>query len=252
MRILSLAVAFGLVLGAACSSSGGGAPSAPPGDAGLADAPGTDGAIVTDAGATVVPSAGQGTGAPLFVSVEVLGTALSGSTPIAHASVVVRDLSASKGLDGAEVTITPRGGEAVKLPGQGGAAYEANLPAGWATSYEVSVMHPSGSRTGIVAFAPAAFTIAIDPPPKVNTASTMTWTPSGDEEVAVFVMAGRFVTKSASPLPDTGSVEVPPNAFPDATIAAITVQRLRSFIVANQLQATIALRVNVPSMTIQP
>jgi len=92
--------------------------------------------------------------------------------------------------------------------------YVGTLDIGWVAAYELSVEHPWGSLTGIPVTPPTTFTIGLDPPPKVSTSSTVTWTPHGETDVTALIQTGEYSTPMNSPLDDTGSFKLPTTAYP--------------------------------------
>jgi hypothetical protein len=188
-------------------------------------------------------SIGVVSGDKLFVQLQ-LAVRLT-TPPSTYALVSVLDTVTSKSLDGATVTLTPLGGAPVTLPGGGGIPYQKGFASGWVESYDLSVTHAAGSRTGIVVKPPNNFTVAISPTPKVGAKSTVSWTPSGEASVFVYVLLGKYGTPTATPLPDNGSFEVPETAFPAPAAKGLQleVQRVRNVsvpsAVAMQLQVSV-------------
>jgi len=187
---------------------------------------------IADAGEV---SVGVATGDNLLVQLQ-LAVRMT-TPPSTYALVSVLDTVTSKALDRATVTLTPLGGAPVTLPGGGGIPYQKGFASGWVASYDLSVTHAVGSRTGIVVKPPNDFTVAISPPPKVGAKSTVTWTPSGEASVFVYVLLGKYGTPTGSPLPDNGSFEVPETAFPAPAAKGLQleVQRVRNVSVPSAL-----------------
>ncbi len=163
------------------------------------------------------------------LSVHVQLTIRLTTPPSTYASVAARNTVTDKLLDGATVTLTPLGGAPITLTGGGGIPYQKGFASGWVESYDLSVTSAVGSRTGIVVKPPNNFTVAIAPPPKVGAKSIVTWTPSGDPSVLVYVLVGKYGTPTGTPLLDNGSFAVPETAFPAPAAKGIQleVQRAR-------------------------
>ncbi len=166
------------------------------------------------------------TGDPLQVTVQIVVRMLT--QPSTHAVVGVYNPVTSSQPDGATVTLTPSGESPIVLGGGGGIPYQKGFQLGWVASYELSISHTSGSRTGIVITPASAHTVALDPPPKVDTPTLVTWTPSGETDVGAHVLLGKYGTPSASPLPDSGSFMVPATAFPAPGGNSVTLEVQRS------------------------
>lgn len=241
MRLAIGLLGAGLFFGCTASTEAGGADTTT--DA-AADAA-TDGASTLDGGSPaadggdVGPAAdamptgwtGTTTGAGLFVQVNLTLTLLS--PPSAYASVSVRPTATSGAISGATVTITPEGGAAKGLGGSTPMVYQGNVA--FAPSYELSVTHASGTRTGIRLVPPRPHTPDLAGTPKVGTPITATWTPNGEADVKAYVIIGKYGTPSASPLPDTGSFEVPGSAFTSTSSVVLQVQRQLNVIAPNEV-----------------
>lgn len=163
-----------------------------------------------DAGASQTWT-GTPSGDALQIGLQVFVKLLS--PPETDAMVSVLHIPTQKHLDGANVTLTPLGAAPITLSDTGDMTYDGSFPGDWAASYELNVEHPLGSRKGIIVTTPSKFSIAINPPPKADTPSTVTWTPFGEANVGVFVHIGNYSTTGKSLLMDTGSFEVPGTAF---------------------------------------
>lgn len=135
------------------------------------------------------------------------------SPPGSLAYVEVFHVPTDKQLDGVNVTLTPLGAAPITLSATGDMSYKENFPDAWVASYKVDIEHPLGSRKGIIVTPPSKFSIAVNPPPKADTPSTVTWSPFGDANFGALVSIGKYMTPAASPLMDTGSFEVPGTAF---------------------------------------
>lgn len=182
--------------------------------------------------------AGTPSGDALVIQIQ-MGVQLY-SPPGSAAYVRVLHVSTDKLLDGANVTLTPLGAAPITLSGDGDMAYKESFPGEWAASYELNVEHPLGSRKGIIVTPPSKFTIAINPPPKADTPSTVTWTPFGDANFGAYVDIGSYGTPSASPLMDTGSFEVPGMAFSGLSgDLTLQVRRVKLDTVPNEIYASV-------------
>ena len=241
----------------ACGSGGSdGSAGSAPSDAG-ATTSSADGSLGPhSSGPPTAPSPGTTTGVNLYVQADVIifpGADAGAATT--QALVTLQSLDSNTALAGATVNITPYGGRTVTLAEETsvvGVRYVSTFEQPPAASYELDVVHTTGARTGIVVLAPSVYTASLAPPPQEHTVSSVHWLPNNEAEVGAYIIAGSYGTPGGSPLPDSGSFDLPATTFKVGLPSSVTVQRARTFTVSKQVGAKAIVNVILPSVAVKP
>jgi len=179
----------------------------------------------TSGGAPVVGPLGTATGS---IKVWLLVRTSPGATAEESGTTWI-DLSLSdandKPLQGAQVEASADG-KKVFFTGE----YAANLPERIG-SFDLSVRHKSGTRTGIHLVGPSVATAMLSSTPVLNRPTTLTWSPNNENDVTSVAFTSVDVQHvwSSDTLADPGTMQLPKEAFPLSGSMGVGLQRTRTW-----------------------